>query len=233
MVANLNNPNMNRDRDFNDPSIQKFFNYALTNNFLPPIYKKKSKILELGCGNGKTLKNLKEAHPNLEIYGVDKIFLKNNENKTPQETCPSIKFIQKDILDLKLSDFNNQRFNFIFSFRVFIYLDFNEKIKMLEKIYNELLENKSFALIDFGGGVDKFNFNVTPQDAAFFNKYVNKLKNKGIIFLITNYPLDGSQFNEKEKELIIKNNLHKIESFSILMEKVPGQILDLSEAYIK
>jgi len=109
--------NFNLIKDYEISILEYLFKKYLKN--------KKYRILELGCGNGINLKELKKKFPSFQFYGVDyskemiKYAKKNNNN---------INFYLGDITNTDLYN-KLPKFDLVFTNRCLINLKSNDKIK--------------------------------------------------------------------------------------------------------
>ena len=207
--------NMMRERDFDNLHVQSFFSDLEDFEF------KNKRVLELGCGKGNTLIDIKQKF-NSNCFGVDL------ENFVEDKQKDKFSLVEKNLLNISLNDFDKKGFDFIFSFRVFMYLNYVEKLSVLENIYNNLLVFGGIALIDFAGSVNN-NAVITSEDKMFLElfKYKNLEKLGFNMILSKKYIFDKNhalKFAKDKNEIrLIKKGIFNdeivFESFSILIQK--------------
>jgi len=172
MVENLDRlQNSNRYRKLNFKEVQTFFNLIDLKFLLKTgFFSKQKTILDIGCGFGFIPFEFKQRY-NVKAYGVDiinplnDIFIdgENSKLKKKAETIiKNINFIEKDILSLKVSDVNNNKFDFIYSFRTFMYLKYDTRLELVKNLYDNFLKIGGTMLIDLSGSSSKNN--LTEQD---------------------------------------------------------------------
>ena len=169
-----------RDRYLDSVQIKEFFIDMNLNDF------KNKRVLEVGCGNGYVLVGLKKNNE-IKPYGIDLFDIEVLENKK------YINFVKKDIFEANLKDFENEGFDFIYSFRMFAYLTHEEKFKLFNKLYREFLKPGGVMLIDIGGSVYEDQF----RDLSSEDSYLRSR-------LISLYDLDLKVFS---KEYIFDKDL--------------------------
>lgn len=217
--------NIERDRGLESPQIQEFFKDRTKK------LGKNKRVLELGCGRGRVLEELQEKYGFSEYYGVDK------EDVMLIDRKRYIHFVQKKITDISLKDFNNKRFDFIFSFRTFLYLTSNEKLETIEKIYNELLNLGGEALIDFCGTIDNENvlIKISENNRELIVLLLENV-NFGIELINKEYPIDYEKAREDgldpEREREIKRILQSdlaFKSYTVKITKKSNEQLKLTQ----
>lgn len=217
---NIDLNKVRRNRNFDDCQVQDFFkeiNFKLL---------KKARILELGCGEGKTI-NYLNKNSKYECFGVD--LLEKNPNQ-------NFNFFKKNILGLSLKDFENKPLDFIYSFRVFCYLSEIEKRVMIKKIYNELLNLGGIALIDIcGDGRNKEFIQITSDDIHLIKEYSEY---EGFEFFEKKYKYfkdekeidEIEEYSEDEKKHFKKNLLKEsFISYTLKIIKIKNTIEEVEK----
>lgn len=209
---------VNRSRDFQNHQIQEFFKDINFKNI------KKGRVLELGCGEGKVLNYLSKKFK-YECFGVDLY--------EPLEKV-NFNFIKSNILDLKLENFENKGFNFIYSFRVFCYLSDIEKRYLIHNIYNQFLNIGGICLLDImGDGRNKKFIQYTSDDIDLIVDYSQY---KGFEIIQKNYKLiknkeevlKNNKYTEEEKDIILKYFIKKkFISYTLKFTKTKNNIEEL------
>lgn len=205
MECDLNK--VRRNRNFDDCQIQEFFKEIKFKNL------KKAKILELGCGEGRVI-NFLNKNSHYFCFGVDLL------DKNPSL---NFNFIKKNILNVILKDFDNNRFDFIYSFRVFCYLSEIEKRFVIKNIYNNLLNIGGVALIDIvGDGRNKKFVEITSDDINLIKQYAEY---EGFEIFEKKY-----KYFKDEKEHFKKKLLNStFTSFTIKITKLKNTIEELEK----
>jgi len=169
--------------------------------------KKGQKILDLGCGNARFYKFLKENNSEIEYLGVDsnEKFIKENKIKYPEAN-----FELKDIISN--SPQTNEKFNIIVIFGVTHHLPKREFRKNWFKNLEQLLTENGILVISF------WNFDKSKDDLNFIPK--EYIKEQGDYFLgwkgdysSHRYCHDYNQ-NELEEIKNILSNFKIIEEFN-------------------
>lgn len=131
---------MEVDRDWNNEQLRNALGKGNIREMELYLSKLVSgRVLEIGCGTGKTLVDLHRDYPQLEFYGVDisldKLFVDHKEG---------IHFHKSDAHQL---DFPDQLFDLIFSVIAFPYLA--HKIRAFKEAHRVLVDGgKGFITID-------------------------------------------------------------------------------------
>jgi len=140
--------------------------------------KKKTKILEVGCGNGYVSARLLCEFPNLIIEALDV----NSEliSAARERNLPQCEFKVLDITDENAAKFLPEEFDFVFSVRCLINIEEAEKqLKAIETMGYRLAPNGYLALLEgFITGQDKYNdvrsaFNYSQIPPAWHNWYLD------------------------------------------------------------
>ncbi len=214
--------NMQRSRTLDSDHIQEFFKDINLDQI------KRKRILEIECGQGKVAYELKKRH-NCKVYCIDLKDYVSNEMKK------EIKLIIKNATNVKLNDFDDEGFDFIYSFRAFTHLKFQEKLKIIEIIHNNLLKIGGVAIIDFAGETSDPS-KISSQDSNIFSLFNDlNLNDKGFQVMLKKYKFDKklaleSAKTEKEVEIINNGKLNgtiQFESFSIIINKISEELIKL------
>jgi len=109
-------------------SSSRVFPWEELQLFIPYI-KDNFKILDLGCGNGRLLKVLKESKTNIEYIGID---FSNKLIEQAKKDFPDYVFKVEDMSNL---DFEENSFDMIFMIASFHHLETKkERLELLKKI---------------------------------------------------------------------------------------------------
>lgn len=166
-----------RNRDFDSFQIKEFFKYEKLTSF------NNKRVLEVGCGNARTLIGLKNKI-NAKVYGCDILDIDIVENKN------QINFVNKNIFDMSLSDVDNDGFDFIYSFRMFLYLEPEQKLKLFRKLYSDFLKIGGVLLIDFTGDVRKNSYSETTKEDLKLISYLMAQYNERLELITLDYPFE-------------------------------------------
>jgi SAM-dependent methyltransferase len=115
----------------------RFYSWAEIDEAIKKYVKPGDKILDLGCGNGRLLKSLKNIS-NIEYLGLDNC--NNLIEKFQGERNEKTKFLCQDILNL--TNISNDSFNVIFAIASFNHLPSNElRQKTISELHRLLKPN--------------------------------------------------------------------------------------------
>lgn len=220
----------------------KEFEIAILKHIIKKYAKSKNlKILELGCGNGVNLINIKKLYPNYKLYGIDyseeMIKYANNKNK-------NINFFLGDITK-KATFINLPKFDIIFTNRCLINLKSQKKInKVISKSKNFLKKGGYYIFLEnFINGHSNKNklramLNLKPRKIATFNKFINEtkfltfLKKTFKIFENINY----SSLSDLFLYVLLPKNSNKINYNSPIQKKLIFLLikyLDKNNSFLK
>ena len=193
---------MINSRNLNSIHIQEFFSHTkkpLSEILSRKYFIFKKNVLEIGCGSGNTILDIGNNF-SVNSYAIDKeIPLKFTKFK-------KVKFLQKNFKDEKdLTSLYNLKlkFDFIYSFRVFLHMDNSTRLKTLEYVFNSLNEN-GIAIIDYTGNYQERKFNVTQNDKIFFKELKLLIEKK---YPFIKYRIVKDVFYRKDPSLI--EDIHK------------------------
>lgn len=174
-----------------DPQEEELELYALDN-----LIKDNETILDLGCGNGRTIIRLAPKKPNSCFYGID--FAKGMidiANKTKEELKQeNVKFWHFDASSKGLPSFlNNKKYDKIITKRLLINLKGNKKYDAIDNIFTLLKKDGIYIMIEcFKEPLIKINeirkkLELDEITVKFFNEYLthdifNKINNKFFIY---------------------------------------------------
>lgn len=227
----FNSNNANKQNRILSTIRKKSFLFGLNNIFfvgkflqrfftVPPYYhwfskinlSRESKILDVGCGDGKTLFRMeKDGFTNLT--GIDRFLskeIKNNKN---------VKVMKKDIFDIE------GRFDLIMLNHVFEHME--NPSEVLEKIYSLLKPNRyaliriptvsSFAYKHYGTNWVQFD---APRHFFLHSIQSMELLSKKTGFVLKDSFCDSTEFQFWGSEQYLKNiPLHDKSSYSINLQK--------------
>jgi len=161
-------------RDLNSVHIQEFFShlpsgidYVLKRKNI--IFKKD--VLEIGCGDGNTIIDVANKFA-VNAYTIDKEIPKRYKDMR------KVVFIQYNLKDIENLYVKKLKFDFRYSFRVFLHLDMQTRINVVEYILNSLNEG-GIAIIDYSGDYSKRRFDSNDDDNYLILK-LNEIKPKNI-----------------------------------------------------
>ncbi len=195
---------MQRGRSKNSKQIQNFL------SDLDISFENKT-ILEIGCGKGNLLRDLKISFPGVKAYGID-LYSPAKEN---------LKYFQHLSLDLNqknvISSIKN-RFDIIFSFRCFMYLDIDKRINLIKECY-EKLNPKGSILIDICGS--KENPSELSEEDFKLLSYLSKNLRTEDKLIKKEYKTEIELLDEKptEQELKIIKKIKDIQTYSLFIKK--------------
>ena len=89
------------------------------------------RILDIGCGQGKAVEELKIKYPHIECHGID-IAFRDNFSQTEKE-------IYLNIMDAHNLEFPDNYFDMVFSAFSFMY--FTDKLKCIKEAHRVLIPN--------------------------------------------------------------------------------------------
>ena len=158
-------------------SIKEFeisiLNYIIEKKF----NSKEIKILELGCGNGVNLINLKKKYPKFKLFGMD---YSQEMIKYAQKRAKNINFILSDISNTNIYK-QLPKFDFIFTNRCLINIKSKKRIETTIKIASYFLKKNGYiAFLEnfIGGHKNKNNLrnilNLSRRKVANFNRFINE-----------------------------------------------------------
>jgi SAM-dependent methyltransferase len=204
----------------------KEFEIAILKHVIKKYTKSKNlKILELGCGNGVNLLNIKKLYPHFKLYGIDysEEMIRYAKNKSK-----NINFFLGDITK-KDSYMDLPKFDIIFTNRCLINLKSQKKIHdVITKSKNFLKNGGHYIFLEnfTNGHVNKnklrIMLNLKPRKIASFNRFINEthflrfLKKTFKIFENVNY----SSLNDLFLYVLLPKNSTKINYNSPLQKKL-------------
>jgi len=155
-----------------------------------PLIKKKSTLLELGCGNGRD--SFYFAKNNLSVVATDisKIALKNNLKRLPKELKNRLKFVNADFTNLKIHRFN-ESFSSVYS-RFTFHAILKEKVEIVLKLCYKILCNDGLIFIEtrsindplFNSGIgEKIANNTFIYEKGHLRQFIEK---KDLVYKLTN-----------------------------------------------
>lgn len=163
-------------RHLNSIHLKEFFSH-LKENLEKSLRRKffifKKNVLEIGCGQGSTIIDISNNF-SVNAYAIDK--------DTPKfiSKFKKINFLKKNLKDSKDIDFlyeQKLKFDFVYSFRVFLHMDIKTRINTLEYVFNSLNEN-GIAIVDYTGDYEERKFNPTLKDDKFIEELKILIKKK-------------------------------------------------------
>jgi ubiquinone/menaquinone biosynthesis C-methylase UbiE len=120
------------------------------------------RVLDLGCGTGSLLVELKRSRPDLEVTGLD---------PDPLALARTRGKLERAGLSVRLDEgfadrlpYPDASFDRVFSSFMFHHLERNVKEGMLREVHRVLTPNGSFHLVDFGG---------ESHDQGFFARFIH------------------------------------------------------------
>lgn len=175
--------------------------------FLLDNIKEKTKLLDIGCGEGRHLKLLVSKCSNL--FGID--YSKTMVEKAIQNTTtfPNINVINQDI---KNSDFNENSFDYIICmFNTFGNMDYETQKILLKKVEKFLKPEGRFIL-------SIYSENAKDIQAEFYKNIGLFVEKADENFVYTNKFISERFSKERLKEIIEKNSNLKISKIISLNE---------------
>jgi len=142
-----------KNKEFFD-KIAGYYDKIIFKNFLLNLVKKavkfvdvkkKSKILDAGCGTGNLLKILEDENKNLELYGVD---ISEEMLKIAKKKIENAKIKLEAVERLS---FKENYFDYVFSVDAFHHY-YNSKLVM-KNFYRVLKKDCYLAVVDFSFGI--------------------------------------------------------------------------------
>lgn len=205
----LNSP-MQRGRTLRSKQIKNFM------SDLDLIFENK-RILEVGCGKGNLLRDIKIKFLKSEVYGID-IYTPVKEN---------MEYFQYINLDLNQNDFMikiPERLDIIFSFRCFMYLNIDKRLELIRGFY-EKLKIGGTMLIDICGSEDNPS-ELSDSDFELLSYISKKLRNTDKL-IKKNYNPEIELLDQKptEKDLEIIRRIKNIDTYSLFVKKTKEKIL--------
>ena len=204
----LNSP-MQRGRTLKSKQVEEFMS-DLNTSF------ENKKILEIGCGKGNVLRDIKLKYNCSELYGVD-IFTPEKEN---------LNYFQH--LSLNLNDSKHisripDKLDIIFSFRCFMYLSIDIRIQTIKTYYSKL-KMGGVMLIDMCGTPESPS-EISDNDLVMLS-YISKNLNKNDKLIKKNYKVEVELLENKpsDKELKMINRIKDIETYSLIIIKTSEEI---------
>ncbi len=159
-------------------------------------FKKSSKILEIGCGDGLILAGIKKKRPDLQLSGID---LSQRQIIKAQSLLPKIEFFAGNFLDVDIP----RNFDAIFSFSTFQYIKRDDINKFNKKCLD---------LIDTSGKVSHLSIPNTDFRRKYYYKALKNSRNNFVAFSISllknlsyKYGKDGSNWHNPNH--IMRHNL--------------------------
>ena len=182
-----------KDAEINE--IEKSIKYLVNK-------KKYKKILEIGCGNGYTSKQLSEEL-NVNIVGLD--YCEELIDIAKKRKLKNVNFCIGDVLKL---DFESESFDIVYSERCLINLDsWQKQKKALNEIHRVLKKDGIYVMIEcFLDGLDTINkarrvVGLLPIEQPFHNKYFDKKKlYKYIVNKFINFEQNDQEFKKIYKQ---------------------------------
>ncbi|VVB70706.1 Ubiquinone/menaquinone biosynthesis C-methyltransferase UbiE [uncultured archaeon] len=148
-------------------------------------FPKNSKVLELGCGNGKTLLAL--TNRNLEIHAID-------YSEKAVELCKQIVPANEKITIRKMNainlEYDNEFFDFVICFHVLAHELEAERKKIIQEITRVLKKNGKVYFRDFGISDFRFGMKGVEVEKNTFKRHTG---------ILTHY------FTKKEVEELFKD----------------------------
>ena len=147
----------------------------LENNLILKYIKKKKKILDIGCGNGETIKFIIKKIYYKKITGVD--FNKNLLKAAKFGTDKNVNFIKFNLLNDDYSILKKLKSDIIICKRVVHNFDYIDQKSILKKIFVIMKKNSQILFFcTFKDGLNKINkirkvFNLPLIKEPYFNKY--------------------------------------------------------------
>jgi len=186
---------------------------------------KNLRILELGCGNGINLVELKKKFSKFDFVGID---YSEEMIKYAKENSKNIEFYVGDITNTNLYD-KFSKFDLIFTNRCLINLKSDNKIKLsIKRAQNVLKKNGYFVFLEnFRDGHKNQNklrniLNLKNRKVAKFNKFLDEKKFKTL--LSKNFKIleneNYSSLNDLLLYVLTPNNSFKINYNSKLQKKL-------------
>lgn len=150
-------------RNLNSVHIQEFFSHlpGEINSILRRknlIFKKN--ILEIGCGDGNTIIDIANNF-SVNAFTIDK------EIPLRYKDMRKIIFMQHNLKNIDDLYVKKLKFDFIYSFRVFLHLDIQTRGDVIEYIINSLNPG-GIAIIDYTGDYSKRRFDFSDEDENIF-----------------------------------------------------------------
>ncbi len=167
--------------------IEKFvinnniYNYLYRIFLMPRILEKvdgkiKGKILEIGCGIGKTTEELIRKFPNIEIIAIDydKAQIKKAVKEFPKKLSNRVKFLEGDTTNLKFKD---KSFDAVFEFNALHHIE--NYPEALSEIHRVLKPKRYFYILDVPKNILDILMLDTGKGRFSKNELIKELKNKG------------------------------------------------------
>lgn len=118
------------------------------------------RVLEIGCGNGKILQEIKKRRPDLELYGID--FSKEMIHYAKKRLGENAHLEVANMLELP---FENNTFDYVYSVRAIINIqEEKDKIIAINEVYR-VLKDECIALL----------FEMSEKSIAGTNNFLKKI----------------------------------------------------------
>lgn len=158
--------------------------------FLDKLVKEGKEVLDLGCGNGRTLLELAKRKKTSKFYGVDfteeMVSVAQEEKKKLGVT--NVNFYVGDAALEPIKTMFNWKFDIVLTKRLLINLKGEDKLKAVENIHGLLKEKGTYIMVEcFIEPLQRINrirkaLNLEEIKVKFFNEYLdssffNKIKN--------------------------------------------------------
>ncbi|MBS3175381.1 class I SAM-dependent methyltransferase [Candidatus Woesearchaeota archaeon] len=170
-------------------------------NYLRNIINKNSKVLDIGCGNGRTLNDISDITQN--IFGID------NENKSVEDAKKNLKLItnaQILLANARNLPFENNFFDFVLCMGTFANFG-NYKFKILTEM-KRVLKNDGFIILSV------FSENAFDERMKVYKNLNAPIKKVNGTTVFFDFEPEGEniseQFSQKDLELIVMKSDLKI-----------------------